>query len=323
MKSYTTLRAERDFVRLLGHGVENAHALLLLALLLHLEALRIDGMTPYPILDWHLFLAPTSTASRFFRYLNLNGSENITSEPLVWIDLGILGLMPNLTDIEMDHVSVTSNNPSSTEPASKTILVINFTDGLIDFETLKKILAYQKLESFHFRPTPAVANVSPQTRVSTNKVFKLLASSKQSLQKLCLFPTVHSKRPLCGQFSHLQNLEMTLIGFLPYSPGEDDPIAVVSLLRKQILMSLEKLSLRSLTYDSELVTTLEQIAQLKLQGELKSLINIGLNFVRFGVSRSRPLLGLLPVPDPEPTLHKLLGDFHEKAGIQLYIHQAG
>jgi hypothetical protein len=68
------MKAERDFVRLRRHGVEDAQALLLLALLPQLEFLRIDGLTPYPVLDVHHSLSRSGTALRRVKWLEFHGS---------------------------------------------------------------------------------------------------------------------------------------------------------------------------------------------------------------------------------------------------------
>jgi len=49
---YTTLKEDGEFLRLLGRGVEDAQLVLMLALLPNMEDLRIDGLSPFPLLDW-------------------------------------------------------------------------------------------------------------------------------------------------------------------------------------------------------------------------------------------------------------------------------
>ena len=49
---YTSLKEDGDFLRLLGRGVEDAQLMLILALLPNMEVLRIDGLSPFPLLDW-------------------------------------------------------------------------------------------------------------------------------------------------------------------------------------------------------------------------------------------------------------------------------
>lgn len=49
---YTTLKDDGDFLRLLGRGVEDSQLVLMLALLPNIEAFRIDGLSPFPLLDW-------------------------------------------------------------------------------------------------------------------------------------------------------------------------------------------------------------------------------------------------------------------------------
>jgi hypothetical protein len=115
------LKAERDFVRLLGHGVEDAHVLLLLALLPNLEALYIDGLTPYPTLDWNHFLSRIDTALRSLRGLVINGSFTKPSEPVVWTDLKLLDLLPKLQDVHLAYMSATLPENSPKALASKNV----------------------------------------------------------------------------------------------------------------------------------------------------------------------------------------------------------
>jgi len=100
---HTTLKADRDFIWLHGHGVEDAHVVLLLALLSNLDRLEIDGLTPYPILDWSLFLSRVNTALHSLRCLVLHGSITRIGEPTVWTDLQVLNIAPALQQVDMTH----------------------------------------------------------------------------------------------------------------------------------------------------------------------------------------------------------------------------
>lgn len=65
------LKQDADLIRLLKHGVEDAHFILIVAQPSQLEKLLVDGLTPFPILDWHRFFSRVETAVQSVKILNL------------------------------------------------------------------------------------------------------------------------------------------------------------------------------------------------------------------------------------------------------------
>lgn len=65
------LDQDADFIRLLKHSVEDAHFILIVAQLPRLEKLLIDGLIPFPLLDWYHFFSRVEMAVRSVKILNL------------------------------------------------------------------------------------------------------------------------------------------------------------------------------------------------------------------------------------------------------------
>jgi hypothetical protein len=91
------IKAERDFLRLLGYGIEDAHILLLLVLLPRLSESRIDGMTPVPGLDWNHSFSRSGSALRRVKNLELYGAFLRWEEPSVYYAVEFLDLLPVLS----------------------------------------------------------------------------------------------------------------------------------------------------------------------------------------------------------------------------------
>jgi hypothetical protein len=306
-KWYTTLKAERDFVRLLGHGVEDAHVLLLLALLPNLEHLYIDGYTPYPALDWNHFLSRISASLSSLRDFIFVGSPTKPIEPVVWTDLRFLDLLPNLQQLRISNVFTTFPENSPKALASKAVKLMKFAECALDLKLLQKLLAEQQISYFTYGPGTGgeyPTNAADQYFLGSI-VAEYLASSSQSLRNLELFTMVPGNGPVFATFPNLTFMEMPQPGFLSSSDEgeEDDPATIAGLLRKQLPSSLEKLSLRFLSYTAELKIFLEQIAQLKLQGVLNRLHTMYLNFSYVRLSGGLPVVWH-PVDNSEAKLRR-------------------
>jgi hypothetical protein len=68
---YTTLKEDGDLLRLLGRGVEDAQLVLMLALLPNMEFLCIDGLSPFPLLDWLVKSVRTAVRHVLTLYTNI------------------------------------------------------------------------------------------------------------------------------------------------------------------------------------------------------------------------------------------------------------
>ncbi|KAF2826129.1 hypothetical protein CC86DRAFT_417150 [Ophiobolus disseminans] len=177
-KWYTTLRTERDFVRLLGHGVEDAHVLLMLALLLQLQSLIVDALPPYPTLDWHLFFSRTGTALRSLRYLALFGTCTTARGPSVGINLGILDMLPDLQEVHMIDLNVAFDKKGAKVFLSKNIESVTFTNCAIDLNSLKKVLVNQQLNAFRYGPGVGPKRFKTEDYFSADSLSELLTSSR-------------------------------------------------------------------------------------------------------------------------------------------------
>jgi len=320
-KWYTTMKAERDFIRLLGHGVEDAHVLLMLALLPNIRVLRIDGLTPYPTLDMHHFLQRSPTALRTLRLLALHGSFTAASEPVGWNTLEILDLLPSLRALVLENMIV-DKQPTTQAPIPSTDLRgVSLRNVGISTTTLQNLLVNQEITWFRYLPNVPETTCVPITRLCTTDFANCLKKSRLSLRELEVFPTASSTQTAFRSFKSLTHLEIPQSDFLPLPPTEADPEAIINELRGQVPRSLRTLSLRGLICDAQLKIILEQLVQLKLQGELPNLQSVRLNFYRLmprivGFARE-----WVAVPDPGARMREEHGGPFDSAGLRLEIEQ--
>lgn len=103
---YTTLKEEDDFMRLIGQGVEDAHVVLMLALLPNISTLIVDRLSPYPLLDWYLFLSRSSIALRALEKLLIYETPPAQNGPVARISLQILDMLPKLRSVFMGCIAI-------------------------------------------------------------------------------------------------------------------------------------------------------------------------------------------------------------------------
>jgi hypothetical protein len=332
VRCYTTMKAERDFVRLLTHGLEDAHALLLLALLPHVEFVRIDGLPPYPVLDKYHFLSRSKTALRRVRWLELHGSSTTDVEPYDCKTLQILDLLPNLEGLVLSNLTVELQQDARNSLPTKSLQMVSLRNVGLQSATLHKMLDSQRLRRFRFVPGPGQSGAMPCGRLSADDFISCLAGSQTTLQSLSVYPTAwnvpttSSVPPMLRSFMNLTELEMPQSDFLSLplpQVGEEwpDVDAVVHQLRKRIPSSLKELVLRSLLPTSDLKIILEQLVVLKLQGEYPNLKLVRLNFRQVMQSMIEFVVAWIPIPDPGPLVWKEFGGRFEQAGLQLRIEQ--
>lgn len=109
----TTLKDDADLIRQLKHGVEDAHFILMVAQLPHLEKLLINGLTPFPILDWHHFFSRTNEALQSLKILSLCGSYVAENDKVVKTTLQILDILPNLVHLRLRNISAQGHRHST------------------------------------------------------------------------------------------------------------------------------------------------------------------------------------------------------------------
>ena len=196
-----TLKADADLIRQLKHGVEDSHFILLVAQLPNLEKLLIEGLTPYPILDWYHFFSCVGTALLSLKILNLWGSRLRTDHKVVKNSLQILDLLPNLEFLQIAYMSAQGHRHTSrdTLPTRK-LRVVAFRESAVRHRLFKKITGSQHLESFLYIPGHDAMVADPSAYFSGRQVASYLGSSENSLKFLSSYPMTDLEHPgKCGQ----------------------------------------------------------------------------------------------------------------------------
>lgn len=187
--------------------------MLLIAQLPLLEQLLVDGLTPYPILDWPHFLSRCSTALQNLENLGLWGSCDPEDDKPVKNTLQILDILPNLECLQLAHISAQGHHHNSEDILpSKKLRDVHIVGSAIRHRLLKKITASQNILTFLHVPGGSQINVNEDAVSSETQITTYLESLKYSLRKLTLYPTVHNL-PLCEYFRLLQDLKLTVPAF--------------------------------------------------------------------------------------------------------------
>ncbi|KAF2854969.1 hypothetical protein T440DRAFT_486005 [Plenodomus tracheiphilus IPT5] len=279
---YTTPKDDGDFLRLLRHGV-----------------LRINGLSPYPLLDWHHFLSRSTTTLRTVRFLEMYGSDTTITEPLV--------LSGWRTSLSRD--TALPANPSPLKNLSRFYCL----NGAFELRLLGKILNGQLIRYLLYPPIYRHMNFVPGTDLSISNIAKLFNASKPTLGSLLLYPT----QPPRGQtrlheFEHLTTMQMGHPGLLNVTPEEVDP-------------GPERASCVKIM--------LEQLVQLKVEGSLPAFDLVQLQFhntvpsFTYGFPTHDPAVSVLgataclPLPDAEAKVREELGELFAGADIQLEVCQ--
>ncbi|KAI8943463.1 hypothetical protein NX059_001469 [Plenodomus lindquistii] len=329
---YSSLKEDMDFVRLLGWGVEDAHVLLLIGLLPKLRCLRIDGLSPYPLLDWYHFLSRSTTALRRVNAIFLHGTLTNDTEPVVCHTLQLLDMVPNLKVLGIENIAVKGHHFGLQTLPSRTLSSFNCTNGAIGLRLLEKLLHGQPLTYVAYIVSYRRSSLVPNAACSFTDITKLLSASRSTLKNLAINPTEYSteKHTRWSEFSRLETLELPHPGLMNMAPEELDTSTVAEELRKQMPNTVTTLSLRHLVYEPQVMIMLEQLVRLKAEGTLPALRLVLLQFSRSSPSFTFgfPTLGAavggtawLPLPDVEPQVQKKLAEMFSKAGIELDIRQ--
>ncbi|KAF3050658.1 hypothetical protein E8E11_007730 [Didymella keratinophila] len=183
------LNQDADFIRLLKHGVEDAHFILIVAQLPRLEKLLVDGLTPFPLLDWHQFFSRIETAVRSVKILNLWCARVRNEERPVKSTLQIVNILPNLWFLQLAGMSVQGHRHSAedTLPGRK-LKIISFRDCAVRHRFIKKITDGQRIERFFYTPGSPQLRVNQGAAFTEKQILGHLESSEHSLESLCMYP---------------------------------------------------------------------------------------------------------------------------------------
>ncbi|KAI1516780.1 hypothetical protein Ptr86124_003717 [Pyrenophora tritici-repentis] len=327
---YSTLRDDDDFNRLLVRGVEDAHVVLMLALLPNLNDLFVDGLSPFPLLDWHTFLSRSTTMPLCrLSWFRIYGSINTISEPMVKSSLQILDMMPDLQKLRMSEMAIGEHSLAShrTLPSRK-LRNVNFRQCGVDVRLVQKLLDGQQLHHFIYVPDCVHCDETTGGYVGLKDILTPLASSNTTLEKLVLFPWTPDEQSSLFKYEKLKELEIPM-GVLNIPTTELDPEEIKSFLLKQFPPTMATLYLRYLSYTRQTNIVLEQLVRLKEEGFLRELQGVRLNFFRL-LTPMNPMvvdiLGQILVDTAViPVKPKIMADFgkmFEGAGMILKVHQS-
>jgi hypothetical protein len=331
---YTSLKEDSDFLRLLGRGVEDAHVVLMLALLHNLEVLQIDGLSRFPLLDWHQFLSRSSTALRSVSQLQVFGS-NTPTEPVV-NSFQFFDIMHALERLDISNVAAKGHKFTFSTLLSRKLSYLILSNYGISRRLYRKILDGQHITHFAYMPVYNYEVVGLAANLSATDMVSSLASSRQSLEKLTLFPVDAVNRSPLKMFENLDELEIPQPGLLDISQDEHDAETIASLLQTQLPGKLQAIFLRYLTYNAQAKTILEQLAHLKTQGVFPALKIVRLNFIRAHPTDLMVMGSLVvggPVggvtaattwhslPDVAAKVHEDLDKLYEDADLSVEVYQ--
>ncbi|KAI4649149.1 hypothetical protein J4E93_003463 [Alternaria ventricosa] len=334
---YTTLKEDGDFLRLLGRGVEDAQLVLMLALLPNMEVLRIDGLSPFPLLDWHHFLSRSSTALRKLSGLHIIGSNTNSKEPVVKNSLQFLDITPNLLQIRL--LALAAGGHSFTLralPSSKLQSVVLVECG-VNARLFRKIMLGQRIQTIAYRPGQAQVEEITGSDLSLPQLLALFTDSKYSLEALTLFPSQERLENVFFKvFEKLERLEVPLVDVLNIPYDEQDPEIIYDILKDQLPATLKHITLRYLNGYLQDKAVIEQLAVLKMQGVLPNLNKATFNFTSAVASSyfsaamasfGGPVGGLAAsttwetLPEMEKMVQKDFGKLYKDAGICMVVEQ--
>ncbi|KAI4958425.1 hypothetical protein J4E86_004025 [Alternaria arbusti] len=326
---YTSLKEDGDFLRLLGRGVEDAQLVLILALLPNMEVLRIDGLSPFPLLD--------CSALQKVSALQINGSNTSVEEPVVKDSLQFLDITPNLRKIHLIAIAAGGHRFTiKALPSTKLEGVVLLGCG-VNIRLLRKIMLGQSLVVIAYRPGPAQIDAVTGSDIALPDLFASFAHSKLSLRSLMLFPSsIKSEQSNLKHFENLKTLEIPLLDVLSIPYDEQEPETIHALLKDQLPATLKHIALRYMTSNIQTKIVIEQLAVLKMQNVLPDLDKATFNFISAVASSfvstaminiGGPTGGLAAgttwesLPEMEKMVREDCGKLYEDAGICMVVEQ--
>ncbi|KAI4621441.1 uncharacterized protein J4E87_006658 [Alternaria ethzedia] len=335
---YTSLKEDGDFLRLLGRGVEDAQLVLMLALLPNMEVLNIDGLSPFPLLDWHHFLSRSSTALRKLSVLQIIGSNTNLKEPVVKNSLQFLDITPDLLQIRLIALAAGGHNFTLRALPSSKLWSVALLGCGVNLRLLRKIMLGQTLTCIAYRPGPTQVNAITGSDIVLPQLLATFTDSKLSLEALVIFPSAF--KPERGSFKIFENvetLEVPLVDVLNIPYIEEDPEVIYGLLKDHLPATLRHIILRYMSSGTQANVIIEQLAVLKMQNILPHLdkatfifcSNAAPSFVSAATVALGGLFGGLTAAETawgsvsrmEVTVQEDFGKLYKDAGIYMVVEQ--
>lgn len=316
----SSLNKDDDFIRLLRHDIEDAHLVLMLALVPNFMGLCVDGMSTSPILDWHHFLKKSNYALRHVRELHILGHSAAGRRSVHTTSMAFLALTPKLERLVLFDVNVKASRQASDLLTEKKLRCFDAIHCLIAPKVLRNMLAGQKITEFNYRP--AIGRIESESEgndYAEDLIIDCLTDSLPHLRKIDLYSTFTSKAPRLSQCDNLEFLEMPFqYGFLDVAETETEPHNLARSFRMRIPDSLSVLTFRYVHPSDDVPIAMRILTDLKAQGEFPGLKTVRLNFSRYNKIPWYP-----PVPFEDMTVSAMetFGEAMEKVGIQLEVAQ--
>jgi hypothetical protein len=313
----STLAKDEDFVRLLRHNVEDAQVVLMLALLPGLLKLCVDGMPPFPTLDWYHFLKPSASAPRRLSEFYIYGHPHKDGRSLYTMNAAFLELVPGLQRLFMTNIYTKSSRHVKNVLSDKKLQHYIALGSEISPTLLQTMLSGQRLTKFRYRPAPGDMSEDQEEKYSEDRIVDSLKDSLQSLRDLTLFSMRPSFSSRIAQFGNLKRLEMPWqYGF--FTCPELDPENFAEAFRRRIPSSLSTIDLCFLTPTEDVPVAMETLANLKNQGEFANLKSIRLSFRQYSIP---PWHTPIPYANMVLFAEERFGETLRNAGLQLELAQ--
>lgn len=187
----TTLKTDADLIRHLKYGVEDAHFILLIAQLPNLEKLSTDGLSPYPLLDWHHFLSRSKAALGCLYMLDLCGSSYDEDGRVVKTTLQILDILPGLEALRLFNISAQGHRHTGADMLpSKKLRSVSLSQSAVRHRLIGKIANTQQIRYFQYTSDHPPMHVNPGAAFTGTQITDHLKSSHSSLRTLKLSPMI-------------------------------------------------------------------------------------------------------------------------------------
>ncbi|KAH6642790.1 hypothetical protein C7974DRAFT_447583 [Boeremia exigua] len=273
------LRNDEDFVRLLKHDVEDAHFILLLALLPNLDCVGVSGLSVYSTLDWYTFLSRSKGALQKVTSLFIHGSQPREHEPILQTSMQVLDILPQLQILCISNMSVQGHRYTVASLPTKAIRTLWFSRCAICHRLLAKIFANQKPETLVYLPRHReIQTIHSAATLNENQITTALGEAKNSIQKLCLYPNGPSPHQRTAEYASLKYLHMPHITMLPQNSTSTAPADINRALRYALPPTLQTLTLHRCYIDRPMEPIVQQLVELKTAGRLPHIASLSLMF---------------------------------------------
>ena len=242
------LKEDTDFVRLLKHDVEDAHFVLLCALLPNLESLAVNGGSIYTALEWYTLLSRAKGALQKVESLSICGTMPRVEWSVSGATMQVLDILPRLQCLFLGNMSVQGHCHTLEHLPSKQLRQFMFSPRAVRHRLLKKMFAGQQAKSLFYTPNyDALDTINAGAAFTEAQIVEALGASTATMEKLIISPTAPSIDPHTREYSNLKSLVIPHLCLLPTVEGYPSLDDIVENLRLVMPRSVSRLHLRHLS----------------------------------------------------------------------------